>query len=65
MVGGAGAAGALTMFMAACGDEDEDKDTAKTSEDKQAGGAGGELEIVNCALTLEYLEAAFYADIRS
>ena len=59
MVGGAGAAGALAMFMAACGDDDDDE--ASTSEQQPAGGV--DLEIVNYALTLEYLEADFYADV--
>ena len=63
MVGGAGAAGALAMFMAACGDDDDEKETASTSEDKQGKSGGVDLEIVNYALTLEYVEAAFYADV--
>jgi len=64
MVGGAGAAGALAMFMAACGDDDDDKKSEGTSEKKDAKGGGGvDLEIVNYALTLEYLEAQFYADV--
>ncbi len=64
MVGGAGAAGALTMFLAACGsDDDDEKSAGSTSEEKKSGGAGGDLEIVNYALTLEYLEAQFYADV--
>ena len=63
MVGGAGAAGALAMFMAACGDDDDDdKSSAKTTEERKAG-AKVDLEIVNYALTLEYVEAAFYADV--
>jgi len=62
MVGGAGAAGALAMFMAACGDDDDDETAAKSSEEKKAG-TGVDLEIVNYALTLEYLEADFYADV--
>ncbi len=65
MVGGAGAAGALAMFVAACGDDDKEKDSASTSEpaEKKSGSASQDLEIVNYALTLEYLEAAFYADV--
>jgi hypothetical protein len=63
MVGGAGAAGALAMFMAACGDDDDEKDTASTSDDEQGKSGGVDLEIVNYALTLEYVEAAFYADV--
>jgi len=64
MVGGAGAAGAMAMFLAACGDDDEDKKAGSSGEKKDAKGGGGvDLEIVNYALTLEYLEAAFYADV--
>lgn len=59
MVGGAGAAGALAMFMAACGDDEEEGESAQTAEDKKKHG-GHDLEIVNYALTLEYLEADFY-----
>ena len=61
MVGGAGAAGALALFMAACGDDDDDETAGETS--KQQRGGGVDLEIVNYALTLEYLEAAFYAEV--
>ncbi len=62
MVGGAGATGALAMFMAACGDDDE-KDSAGTSGEKKKSSGGGDLEIVNYALTLEYIEADFYAAV--
>ena len=62
MVGGAGAAGALAVFMAACGEDDDGEPAATTSEDAKAGG-GVDLEIVNYALTLEYLEADFYAEV--
>ncbi len=64
MVGGAGAAGALAVFMAACGGDDDENTSAGTSDNKQSeGGNARDLEIVNYALTLEYLEAAFYADV--
>ena len=58
MVGGAGAAGALGIFLAACGDDDED-----TEEKPAAKSSTGDAEIVNYALTLEYLEADFYQQV--
>ena len=64
MVGGAGAAGALGIFLAACGDDEEEDKAAETSEDKPAADSGkGDAEIVNYALTLEYLEADFYQQV--
>jgi hypothetical protein len=62
MMGGAGAAGAFSLLVAACGGSDDTKagahaparETVKTS---------GDLAIVNYALTLEYLEADFYAKV--
>lgn len=67
MVGGAGAAGALSVLIAACGGEDE-KDTSSSSGSSSSGSSGGgaskaDLEIVNYALTLEYLEADFYQQV--
>lgn len=61
VAGGAGAAGALAIFVAACGGDD-DKDSASKPAEKKPTSADtkGDLEIVNYALTLEYLEAAFY-----
>jgi len=61
-----GSAGAAA-FLAACGSDDE----ASTSEGTMAAGGGdtssqfgeGDLGIVNYALTLEYLETAFYNDV--
>lgn len=69
MVGGAGAASAFAIFLAACGDdEDETGQTGggETTGEDTAGGGGenaGDLEIVNYALTLEYLEADFYTAV--
>ena len=67
MVGGAGAAGALSVLIAACGGDDE-KDTSSSSGSSSSGSSGGgaskaDLEIVNYALTLEYLEADFYQHV--
>jgi hypothetical protein len=70
VTGGTGAAGAL---LAACGDEeDEDTSASSTTTTESSMGAGddpladfgeGDLGIVNYALTLEYLETAFYNDV--
>ena len=62
MVGGAGAAGALGLFLAACGDDDDEDKAAKTS-DKPATTGMSDAKIVNYALTLEYLEADFYQQV--
>jgi hypothetical protein len=61
--GGTASAGAL---LAACGDDDESSSsssTTSTSEDTSSQFGEGDLGIVNYALTLEYLETAFYADV--
>jgi len=64
MVGGAGAAGALALVMAACGEDDKEEGAAAASDGtKEKSGGGVDLEIVNYALTLEYLEADFYAAV--
>lgn len=69
MVGGAGAAGALSILIAACGGDDDDgSSTPNSSTTSDAGSMGrsaakGDIEIVNYALTLEYLEADFYARV--
>jgi rubrerythrin len=58
MVGGAGATGALGVLLAACGNDEKKKTTTTTPAS-----AGGDIDIVNYALTLEYLEAGFYAQV--
>jgi rubrerythrin len=67
MVGGAGAAGALSLLIAACGGDDDDDKASTTSTTDSMGDkpatSKGDLEIVNYALTLEYLEADFYAQV--
>jgi rubrerythrin len=64
-----GGSAAAAAFLAACG---SDSDTTTTPDSStQSGGGGGETEqfgkgdvgILNYALTLEYLETAFYADV--
>ncbi len=71
-----GTAGALGVVLAACGGDDETTSTSSTtstsedtstsadsSSDVLAEFGKGDLGIVNYALTLEYLESAFYKDV--
>ena len=67
--GGAGVAGSLAAFIAACGGDDSSSSSkstptstamASTSGIEQFG--KGDLGIANYALTLEYLETQFYND---
>jgi hypothetical protein len=73
MAGTAGAGAALAALIAACG---SDNNSTSTNSTTSGGGAtsgsgrppaktfgSGDLGIVNYALTLEYLEAAFYAEV--
>jgi hypothetical protein len=64
MVGGAGAASAFAVLLAACGEEEEPAQTTGGDTATEGGGASeADLEILNYALTLEFLEAKFYADV--
>ncbi len=64
-----GGSAAAAAFLAACGSDDdttmsETTTTAKSGGDSETAQFGkGDLGIVNYALTLEFLEAAFYADV--
>jgi len=61
---GGGTTGA-GLLLAACGDDEETSTSAETgTSDAAASQFGdGDLGIVNYALTLEYLETAFYEDV--
>jgi rubrerythrin len=66
-VGGSGAAAALGVLIAACGGSSKSKSTSTAAPAATPSSSGGgnknDIEIVNYALTLEYLEAQFYADV--
>jgi hypothetical protein len=67
LAGGGGAA-SLSVLLAACG-SDDDTTAGATSAGASQGKTGteqfgkGDIGILNYALTLEYLETAFYADV--
>lgn len=68
---GTGGAAAFATLLAACGSNDSSSTTAassaataaRTTSGTAAMGSRGDLAIVNYALTLEYIEAAFYARV--
>ncbi len=64
---GVGSAGALAVFLAACGDTKKKAvstaTAAATGTTTTAADVKSDLAIVNYALTLEYLETAFYTKV--
>ena len=73
MAGTAGAGAALAALIAACGSSSDNSTSSTTSSTANAAAGtgrppaktfgGGDLGIVNYALTLEYLEADFYKEV--
>jgi Ferritin-like domain len=62
-----GGTASLSVLVAACGDDDDENTTSTTettaSDDALAQFGEGDIGIANYALTLEYLEAAFYDEV--
>jgi rubrerythrin len=67
-----GGSTALAAFLAACGSDSGTTMSGSTSTESSSGAGGasetaefgkGDVGILNYALTLEYLETAFYADV--
>jgi hypothetical protein len=61
-----GGTASLSVLVAACGDDDDEGTTTTettASDDALAQFGEGDIGIANYALTLEYLEAAFYDEV--
>lgn len=63
MLGGAGAVSAATVFLAACGGDDEQSEPPAGSAVNNPDTNKSDVEILNYALTLEFLEAEFYEKV--
>lgn len=71
MVGGGGGVAAMAVLLGACGSSNKDSSTtpaatgstATTATKPSSGDAKGDLDILNYALTLEFLEADFYKKV--
>jgi len=66
MLGGAGAVSAFSVALAACGGDDDESSSSSAKPAPPAKSADtnkSDLEILNYALTLEFLEADFYAQV--
>jgi hypothetical protein len=61
---GVGGAGALSLLIAACGGSSSSSSkTAGSTAASAPVSTSGDVKVVNYALTLEYLETAFYKDV--
>lgn len=63
MLGGAGAVGAFSVALAACGDDDKKDSSTPAAAASDAASNTSDLKILNYALTLEFLEATFYEEV--
>jgi rubrerythrin len=63
MLGGAGAVGAFSVALAACGDDKQAAMKPVADAKASADANTSDLDILNYALTLEFLEADFYARV--
>jgi len=63
LLGGLAGGGAAAALLAACGKDDSKMSAPAAQTANGSASRQGDIDIVNYALTLEYLEAQFYADV--